>query len=116
LYFFYFFIVLCNLLLNYVSANNVVQLKDEESGQIICSGMAKDFFELRIERFFRYTLIIDIKDGKIRTSFENIQSETVGKTLGPDMNTSWPKVEKNLLEPSSNLMNAINSGPVKDNW
>lgn len=77
---------------SYNSANDVIQLKDKENGQIICRGIGKWPMDLGIKRGFRYTMIIDIKDEKLRTRFENVTSERIGDTAGPNMSMQWKHV------------------------
>ena len=76
----------------YNSANNVIQLKDPEGGQIICKGLGSASFDFGFTRYFSYTMIIDIKEGanggKMRIRYENITAETVGGRAGPEMENS----------------------------
>lgn len=79
---------------NYNSANDVIQLKDPEDGQIIGRGIGSASFDVGFQRHFQYTMIIDIKDGKIRTRYENIQSIDMNGVAGPNMNMQWGTVKE----------------------
>lgn len=100
---------------SYNSANDLIQLKDPENGQIICQGIGSAIFDMGFERHFKYTMIIDIKEEKMRVSFENIQSYSVGEVAGPDMNYQWQKVENYFKVLETNLFSSINQRN-NDNW
>jgi hypothetical protein len=100
----------------YNSANDVIQLKDPDAGQIICRGMGKAAFDFGIQRHFSYTMIIDIKDGKIRTTFEHVQSEMVGEVAGPNMDLQWETVANYFKDLNENLFTAIDGAKQDKNW
>lgn len=81
----------------YNSAQAVIQLKDEAAGQIVCRGIGQDSFDIGILRSYSYTLIIDVKDGKVRFRVENIQSEKTGTRAGPNLAYDWPKIRANIM-------------------
>lgn len=54
--------------LNYKSANDVIQFADKESSKIIVKGNFSTGIYLK-EGWIGHTLVIDIKDGKIRCSY-----------------------------------------------
>jgi hypothetical protein len=100
----------------YNSANDVIQLKYPESGQIICKGLGSAAFDFGFKRYFRYTMIIDIKDGKIRTRYENIQSEAVGQVAGPDMDIQWETVQNYFKTLNEELFAGITTAEKDKNW
>ena len=61
---------------NFNSANEVIQLKDEESGKIIGKGLSKSLFRARIGGLLNgdlyYTIKVSVKDGKYRFMFTDI--------------------------------------------
>jgi hypothetical protein len=102
---------------SFKSANDVIQLKDPENGRIIGQGLGSATFDLGLfKRHFRYTMIIDVKDGKMRVSYENIRSEQVGEVGGPDMNSQWKTVEKYFDDLSADLFASITAAEKKENW
>lgn len=101
---------------SYNSSNDVIQLKDLETGQIVCKGMAKDTFDIGFTRYFTYTLLIDVKEGKIRIRFENINSRAVNGIGGPDIALSWDTISSNLTNVSKSLITSIKESKVEENW
>ncbi len=55
---------------SYNSSKEVIQLQDEESGQIIGKGITS-FVNVMVEIPCEYTITIDIKDNKYRLTFDN---------------------------------------------
>ena len=100
----------------YNSANDVVQLKDKGKGQIICRGIGSAPMDFGFQRNFRYTMIIDVKDGKLRTRFENITSEKIGDMAGPNMAMQWEYVASYFKLLNANLFAAISGGDSEENW
>lgn len=99
--------------INYNSSNDVVQLKDQEQGQIICQGMGS-FVSMLYDRYFNYTLIIDIKEEKIRLRFENIISKKVRNVSGPDVNWQWNDLKKYFDNLSNSIFEGLNEESSKD--
>jgi len=101
------------------SANDVIQLKDPVAGQIICKGIGSIpdlILGNSMPRAFSYTMIIDVKDNKIRTRFENITSQKIGDVMGPDMALQWNDVKSYFLDMKGQLYLAIGSAKSDDNW
>ncbi len=61
----------------FVSSKAVIELKDKENGKIIGNGVTSIFNGL-ITFDVSYTLIIDIKNNKIRMTFKNLQAKDIG--------------------------------------
>lgn len=104
---------------SYNSANDVIQLKDPATGQIICKGIGMvpdQILGMGMPRGFHYTLIIDVKDGKLRTRFENIGTESIGETAGADMAYQWDRVAEYCNKLRIELHAAISAGKSDDNW
>lgn len=99
----------------YNSANDVIQLKDPEAGQLICNGVGSITVFL-YTGYFRYTMIIDLKDSKIRIRYENIQSEPDGQGEALDMNSYWGSVEKYFNGLSESLFMSIIANEQEKNW
>ncbi len=97
----------------YNSANNVIQLKDPDTAQIICRGIG-GIPDMIFVRRFSYTMIIDIKDNKMRIQFENIQSEQIGDVGGPDMKYQWDEVSNHLKSLKDSLMKSIGDTNKQD--
>lgn len=101
----------------YNSANDVIQLKDPETGTIICKGMGSFYSMVVLNQcYFSYTFIIDVKDAKIRTRFENIHTESVGNSGAADVNYFWDSIVEKLSEVQSGLFASITTAKATDNW
>jgi hypothetical protein len=61
-------------------------------------------------------MIIDVKDGKLRTRFENITSEKIGDMAGPNMAMQWEYVASYFKLLNANLFAAISGGDSEENW
>jgi hypothetical protein len=84
------------------SANDVIQLKDQEAGTIICKGNI--FIPVLISGFpVHFTLIIDVKDDKIRTRWQNINTTDSNN----DINMYWENIKKRLSESRKDLYSSI---------
>jgi hypothetical protein len=96
---------------SFVSANDVIQVKDQENGKIIAKCISYDNFDFGIKRHFSYTLTIDLKDGKVRTLFENIKPENIGGVAGPGfgLKKQHDKVVAKIESTRSTLYSALES-------
>ena len=75
---------------SFVSSKSVIQLKDKENGKIIGKGVARK--TRMVEHTCRYTMIIDIKDNRMRITYKNLTS-----LVGPN---AWRPVQyKYEIEP-----------------
>lgn len=61
---------------------------------------------------FTYTMIIDIKENKIRIKYENIQADT----QGADLNYSWVEIKEYLGNIQSNLQKVIIEDSNDKDW
>ena len=59
---------------NFHRANNVIQLKDEETGKIVVHGTFEAVGKFVQPSNIPFSMNIDIKDGKYRTQFEDLRS------------------------------------------
>lgn len=59
---------------NFNSANDVIQLKDEESGKIIVQAVGSYYFDFLKSQLihYRYTLTLTLKDNKVRYHFTTL--------------------------------------------
>jgi hypothetical protein len=99
----------------YNSANNVIQLNDKDNGQIVVVAVGSIPLYM-YDRYFDYTMLIDIKDDKIRIQFDNIQSKQIGDVTGPDMNNNWNKIKEYLENIKSGIYSEIENSKKIDNW
>lgn len=99
----------------YNSANTVVQLRDKVNGQIVIQATGNPKMDMGIIRSFSYTLLLDFKDGKVRIRYENIVSQNVGGTAGPNMAYQWEDVASYLNELTKHLVTQIGNNE-KDDW
>lgn len=97
---------------SYNSANDVIQLQNPETGQIICKGVGTVNIGLLLLHtyHFNYTFIIDAKDYKIRTRFEYITSEEV------DIKLSWDKISSNLIAIKNDMFDSILIAEIEEDW
>ena len=101
---------------NYNSANDVIQLSDPEAGQIICRGISGGTFDLGFTRYVSYTMVIDIKDERMRLSFENLLSIEHRGVNGPDMNRQYSGVVRIFDELSSRIFDEIVNPSRDTDW
>ncbi len=101
---------------SYKSANDVIQLKDPDSGQIICKGTGAVYDPLMVKKAFHYTFIIDLKDNKMRTRFENINALRTGSVPGADTSQQWDEISEYLNNIRNELYRSISSAKLSDNW
>ena len=102
----------------FVSSKNVIELKDKENGKII--GKGATFFTrdpLKIVRNpCRYTMIIDIKDNKIRITYKNLSSMVGPNAWGPlQYKSAIEPVKTKLRQLSDDLYYSL-SRKKKDDW
>lgn len=97
------------------SANDVVQLRDPENGRLVGQGTGSEVIAF-YNRYFDYTMIIDIREGRMRVQYENVRSRTVGGVVGPDMNSNWRQVEAYMNGLTDSLIAAIEGNTVEDDW
>lgn len=101
----------------YNSANDVVQLKDPEAGQIICKGLGSVMVDVFYGNgYFAYTMILDIKDNKIRVRFENILSQSYGSKAAFAMDYHYSKVVDHFTKLKNRLFEAIQQSKIDENW
>ena len=100
----------------YNSANDVIQLKDQINGQIVCRGLGSAPMDMGFVRHFRYTMIIDIKEDRIRVRYENIRSEDVGRSAGPDMHYTWKYIENYFHSLSDDLFSSLSKYKKEKDW
>ena len=65
----------------FISSNDVLQLKDKPNGKIIGRG-AGEFVYTLFPRKYLYSVRVDIKDNKARLTFDNYQPVKNGETVG----------------------------------
>lgn len=65
------------LVINYKSANDVIQLKDKEVGKVIVKGNFSTSMYMK-QGWVRHTLILDIKDNKYRYTYSNLSYYSTG--------------------------------------
>lgn len=81
---------------NFRSSKSVIELKDRENGKIIgqAIGNVSDPIPM-YDRAYGYTLIIDIKDYKIKVTFKNFRTEQIGNIYGASLGYDyhWEQIE-----------------------
>lgn len=95
------------LTLNYKSANDVIQLKDEESGKIILKGNFSTGIFLK-EGFLRHTLILDFKDERFRYNYTSLSYYSPGSGEIP-FEKGMALKKKILAETESKIDDSIKS-------
>lgn len=107
------------------SAKEVIEVDDKAAGVIIgngqiiypCSGMS-----CVLTQTIKFTLRIDIKDAKYKTTFSNLMIATPPSqyypngTEGPLYQDAFDNSQPALVELSNKLRASIEKEPVKANW
>ncbi|TPE43942.1 DUF4468 domain-containing protein [Pontibacter mangrovi] len=75
--------------LNYKSANDVIQLADQENGKIICRGNFSTNLFMK-KGWIEHTMILDFKDGKMRYTFTDFVYTSPGSGDYP-FESKWAK-------------------------
>lgn len=84
----------------YVSAQNVIQMSDPDGGTIVLKAIAdvhsKPLMGVSAIFYFKYKLVISIKDGKARVIIDNLINEEVGSSNSNKRETfgNWGRPEE----------------------
>ncbi len=101
--------------INYKSAEDVIQFKDEESAKIILKGNFSTGLFMK-QGWIRHTLILEFKDNKFRYTYTNLSYYSSGSG---EMNfeNSMISKKKILAETESDIENSIKSltNSIKNN-
>ncbi len=108
--------------LNYKSANDAIQLKDEETGRIILKGNFSTGLFMK-QGWIKHTLVLEFKDNKFRYTYSDFSyySSGSGEMLFEKSIMSKNKV---LAETETNIDKSVfslkeyilKSKKAKDNW
>ena len=91
----------------------MIQNKDPESGQIVCKCIGSISLMGGLSQgTFSYTMTIDVKDNKIRTTFDNIRNGILERN--DNAKAYKDKVIGYFSELNDGLFNAIK--PQDKNW
>lgn len=109
--------------LNYKSANDVIQLKDEEGGKIILKGSFSTGLFMK-QGWIRHTLALDFKDNKFRYTYTDLSyfSTGSGEVLLESKNLynkkkAWLETESQIDKSMLSLKEYIlKNKKIKDNW
>jgi hypothetical protein len=107
--------------LNYKSAEDVIQLRDEEQGKIIAKG---NFISKRFGKkgWIRHTLVLDFKEGKFRYTYSDLAyySPGSGEMKFESKMISKKKIiadtENDIKRSIQSLTNYIKNSSKKDDW
>jgi hypothetical protein len=89
---------------------------DEKKEMIPCEGSGAAAMDFGQMRPFYYDLLIDVKDGKLRTRFENIWGpDDTTAVAGPNMKLQWSYVEGYFDGLKADLFRFIGN-PVGEPW
>lgn len=102
-------------------ANEVIQYKDQSAGKIVCQGIGCiDVALSPYDNCFSYTLTVSVKDGKIRTCFENLASRvtTQGGTQvsGAAFDYQWDEIISTIKNIRTSLYSDIKMETKEENW
>lgn len=92
-------------------ANEVIQYRNKEDGQIICRGISS--ISSICNRRFSFTAILDVKEERVRIRYEAIQPESTPACGGPDMTYKWDEVKDCIDTMSEDLHKYIIHGDMK---
>lgn len=94
------------------SANDVIQLSNPSTGQIIGRGITftdGSGVDLGFKRPFKYTMVIDIKAEKMRVGFENLEPTTLNGVGGPDIGMQFASVKRSLDSVANQLREFVST-------
>ncbi len=100
----------------YNSANAVIQMRNPETGEIICRGVGEFKNAIGMPFWFDYTFLIDARDGRIRTRFEGISGKQVGNSQGFNAGYYWKDISATLEKLRTEYYASIASSKKDDNW
>ncbi|HEX2612752.1 MAG TPA: hypothetical protein VHO02_04070 [Fibrobacteria bacterium] len=96
-----------------------VSCRDLDTAQeaVPCQGLGSAPMDFGQERPFRYDMMIDVKDGKVRTRFSEIKWPDNDSTLtaGPNMVLQWGYVEGYFDRLKADLFRYLGN-PVGEPW
>lgn len=108
---------------NFVSAQDVIQMDDKEAGTIVGNGMVdykcKGFGDCLLypSAFIKFTIRIDTKDAKMRTSYSNVDIYDPKTGTAPLTAKQVANIENQLVELSNQLANKVKTNQtVSSNW
>lgn len=99
------------------SANDVIQLSNPSTGQIIGRGISftdGSGVDLGYKRPFKYTMVIDIKAEKMRVSFENLEPTMLNGVGGPNIGMQFASVKRSLDSVANQLREFVST--TKADW
>ena len=103
----------------FVDSKAVIELKDKDNGKIIGKGITS-FLRAGIASIpCRYTLIIDIKDGKYRTTYENfvgLWGEYHNNPMPLENKDFVDQVKAKLALTDNTLFEYLESSKSSDKW
>lgn len=92
--------------LNYKSANDVIQLADENEGKIICKGnFPTDMFMKK--GWIEHTMVLDFKDGRMRYTFTDFAYYSPGSGKLNFESKSLGGKKKMYAETEGNIKSAV---------
>lgn len=102
---------------SYNSANDVVQLRDPESGQIICRATACQAWQPFVgTQCIYYTMLVDVKNEKARVRIENINSNSPSGRAVLDVAIFWKAIEKHFSKIKEDFFISIKTASKENAW
>ena len=107
--------------LNYKDADKVTKLKDESSGKIILKGNFSTDLYMK-KGWIRHTMIVDIKDEKLRITFTDLSYFSTGSG---DISFESPmmgkkkaiaEAELRISESINSIYSQIRKSTISDDW
>jgi len=99
-------------------SKSVVEISDRENGKIIGKGIT-DITHLIINIPCQFTMIVEVKDGKYRTSYNNfigMWGEYKNDPRPVEYQKDVEALKIKLTEMDNNLFSYLSSAKVKENW
>jgi hypothetical protein len=100
----------------FVDSKAVIELKDKDSGKIIGKGVTK-FRNAVVDVPCRFTLILEAKDGKYRTTYSNFTGLwNDGSSSLLEYKSQIDDVKRNLAAIDASLYEYLSSSRGTNNW
>ncbi|XOZ33155.1 DUF4468 domain-containing protein [Halomonadaceae bacterium KBTZ08] len=103
----------------FVDSKEVIELANPDTGTIIGKGMTKVYLMDMYETPARFTMRVDIKDGKYRTTYDDwtgMYGEYNNEPRPLSTKNQVDQLEKGLRKMDQELLEYLKSGGSSDDW
>ena len=97
-------------------SKSVIEIKDKDAGRIMGKGLST-IMDLIIARYFKYTILIEVKEGRARVQFKNLHGHDVPGVAGAVLGMlSHLKKAKSKLEALNGSYRQYMTSKSDNNW